>query len=215
VVTLDYRLAPEHPFPAAVDDCLAAYAWVHRNSEELGIAAGRVGVMGDSAGGNLAAVVAQQSLGAAFSPDDVPAPVAQGLIYPALDARLDTDSSRSFQDGFLLTGEVMEFFRNQYVPDRADWEDPRASPIVADDLTGSCPALVVTAGFDPLRDDGVNYAEALRKGGVDVEYRCYQDQIHGFLGAGILPDSLALATEICEAMGQMMRRPAGATGPRS
>jgi len=216
VVAVDYRLAPEHPFPAAVDDSLTAYAWVHHNSEELGIAAGRVGVMGDSAGGNLAAVVAQQSLGvSAFLPDDVPPPVAQGLIYPAVDARLDTDSSRSLQDGFLLTGEVMEFFREQYVPNRSDWEDPRASPLMADDFTGGPPALVVTAGFDPLREDGVNYAEALRKGGVEVEYRCYQDQIHGFLGAGILPDSLALATEVCDAMGQMMRRPVGAVGSRS
>jgi acetyl esterase len=106
----------------------------------------------------------------------------------------------------------MEYFRSQYLPDRSDWEDPRASPILADDFTGLAPALVVTAGFDPLRDDGAHYVEALRKGGVDVEYRCYQDQIHGFLGMGILPDSLALATEVCDAMGTLMRRPPAGDG---
>ena len=203
VVAVDYRLAPEHPFPAAVDDCLAAYRWVHRTGDELGIAPGRVGVMGDSAGGNLAAVVAQRA-----SDGDVPPPVAQGLVYPALDAHLDTESVRSMGDGYFLTRGDMEYFRGEYLPDRSDWDDPRASPLLADDVTGLAPALVVTAGFDPLRDDGARYAEALRKGGVDVEYRCYQDQIHGFMGMGILSDSLALATEVCDAMGILMRRPA-------
>jgi acetyl esterase len=203
VVAVDYRLAPEHPFPAAVDDCLAAYRWVHGNTDELGVAPGRVGVMGDSAGGNLAAVVAQQTR---HGRGGVPAPVAQGLVYPALDSHLDTDSSRSMGEGFFLTRADMEYFRSQYLPHRSDWEDPRASPMLADDVTGLAPALIVTAGFDPLRDDGAGYAEALRKGGADVEYRCYQDQIHGFLGMGILPDSLALATEVCDAMGTLMRR---------
>ena len=212
VVSVGYRLAPEHPFPAAVDDCLAAYAWVHRNGDELGIAAGRVGVMGDSAGGTLAAVVAQQTLG---GPDDVPPPWAQCLIYPASDSHLDTASLRSVGDDFLLTHADMEFFRQQYLPDRSRWNDPRASPLLADDLTGLAPALVVTAGFDPLRDDGLHYAEALRKGGVDVEYRCYHDQIHGFMNMGILPDSFALATEVCDAMGRLMRRSAGVVEPWS
>jgi acetyl esterase len=210
VVAVDYRLAPEHPFPAAVDDCLAAYAWVHHNAEELGIAAGRVGVMGDSAGGNLAAVVAQMTT---RHPFEVPAPVAQGLVYPAVDSRLDTGSLRSVGEGFLLTRDTMEYFRRQYLPDGADWEDPRASPLLAEDLSGLAPALVVTAGFDPLRDDGINYAEALRKGGVTVEYRCFHDQIHGFMGMGILADSLALATEVCDAMGRLMHRPGGADRP--
>ncbi len=209
VVAVDYRLAPEHPFPAAVDDCMAAYAWVQRNAEELGIAAGRVGVMGDSAGGNLAAVVAQQTRDRGDGP---PPPVAQGLVYPAVDSRLDTESLTSMAEGFFLTRGEMEFFRASYLPDRGDWEDPRASPLLADDLDGVAPALVVTAGFDPLRDDGANYAEALRKAGVEVEYRCYHDQIHGFMGMGILADSLALATEVGEAMGRLMRRPTGADG---
>ncbi len=212
VVAVDYRLAPEHPFPTAAEDCLAAYAWVHRNHDELGFAAGQVGVMGDSAGGNLAAMVSQQSAAGA---GDVPPPVAQILVYPAVDARLDTDSFRTLSEGLFLTRADMEYFRGEYLPDRTDWEDPRASPLLADDFTGLPPALVVTAGLDPLRDDGAHYAEALRKGGVDVEYRCYDDQIHGFLGMGILADSLALATEVCDAAGRLVRRAAGSTEPWS
>lgn len=210
VVSVDYRLAPEHPFPAAVDDCLTAYAWVHANSEELGFAPGQVGVMGDSAGGNLAAVVAQQTRDGSTA---VPPPVAQGLVYPAVDAMLSGESLLSMGDGFSLTLPDIERFRGEYLPDPADWEDPRASPLLAGDLAGVAPALVVTAGFDPLRDDGARYAEALRRDGVAVEYRCYQDQIHGFLGMGILPDSLGLATEVCDAMGRLVRRSAGRDVP--
>jgi acetyl esterase len=210
VVSVDYRLAPEHPYPAAVDDCLAAYAWVHSNSGDLGVADGQVGVMGDSAGGNLAAVVAQLTRpGNGSAEGDLPPVVAQGLIYPVVDARLDTESMRSMGEGFFLTRGAMEYFRDRYLPDSADWGDPKASPLLADDVTGVAPALVVTAGFDPLRDDGANYAAVLDKGGVEVEYRCYDDQVHGFMGLGILPDSLALATEVCDAMGMLMRRSAG------
>jgi acetyl esterase len=100
----------------------------------------------------------------------------------------------------------MEFFRACYLVDESQWTDPRVSPLLADDHDGVAPALVVTAGFDPLRDDGAGYAEALRRAGVDVEYRCYDDQVHGFMGMGVLPDSLALATEVGDAMGRLMRR---------
>jgi acetyl esterase len=209
VVAVDYRLAPEDPFPAAVDDALAAYRWVHRHSGELGIARGQVGVMGDSAGGNLAAVVAQETRsGGKASEPDVPTPLVQGLVYPVADARLDTDSMRDLAEGFLLTRESMEYFRGAYLPDRSDWATAKASPLLAPDLAGLAPALVVTAGFDPLRDDGANYAEALRSAGVDVEYRCYDDQIHGFMVMGVLADALALATEVCDSMGRLMRRSA-------
>jgi acetyl esterase len=208
VVSVAYRLAPEDPYPAAVDDALAAYGWVQSHSDELGHVAGQVGVMGDSAGGNLAAVVALETRrGVGTDEPDVPPPVAQGLIYPALDARLDSDSVRSMADGFLLTRDSMEYFRRCYVPG-GGWETVTVSPLLADDHRDLAPALVVTAGFDPLRDDGANYAEALRKSGVEVEYRCYDDQVHGFMGMGILPDSLALATEVCDAMGRLMRRSA-------
>jgi acetyl esterase len=207
VVSVAYRLAPENPFPAAVDDALAAYAWVQRHSDEVGHHEGRVGVMGDSAGGNLAAVVARQTRdGSASGAPDVPPPVAQGLIYPALDARLQSASARSMADRFLLTVDDMEYFRACYLPDRSQWDTARVSPLLADGHGDLAPALVVTAGFDPLRDDGARYAELLEKAGVEVEYRCYDDQVHGFMTMGILPDSLALATEVCDAMGRLMRR---------
>jgi len=201
VVAVDYRLAPEYPFPAAVEDAVAAYAWVQASHAELGTAPGRVGVMGDSAGGNLAAVVALST-----RDGEVPAPVAQGLVYPALDAHLDTASMRAMGEGFFLTREAMEAFRAHYVPDVSDWDDWRASPLLSADKEGVAPALVVTAGFDPLRDDGAGYAEALGSAGVPVEYRCYDDMVHGFFGMGVVPDCLALATEVCAAMGSLMRR---------
>jgi acetyl esterase len=228
VIAVEYRLAPEAPFPAAVDDVLAAYGWVHRHADELGIAPGRVGVFGDSAGGNLAAVIALQTrkggagkqVAQGKDADQVgeraaalyagtPPPVAQGLIYPALSARLDTDSIRTLADGFFLTADSMRLFRSLYLPDPADWERATASPLLADDLSGLAPALVVTAGFDPLHDDGEAYADALAKAGVEVEYRCCDDQVHGFFGMGIIDDSLGLATEICDAMGRMMYRDDG------
>ncbi len=208
VVAVDYRLAPEHPFPAAVDDAVAAYRWVQGNAVALGIDPHRVGVMGDSAGGNLAAVVALEARPGGAVGDDVHPPAAQGLIYPAVDARLDTESLRSLADGFFLTREAMVQARSLYLPDPEDWTAWRASPLLAEDHRGVAPALVVTAGFDPLRDDGSNYAQALRAAGVPVEYRCYDDQVHGFMGMGILPDSLALATEVCDAMGRLLRRSA-------
>ncbi|HEV3282017.1 MAG TPA: alpha/beta hydrolase fold domain-containing protein [Acidimicrobiales bacterium] len=204
VVAVDYRLAPEDPFPAAVDDALAAYCWVHQHHDELGIADGQVGVMGDSSGGNLAAVVAQLArAGTGRAP--APPPIAQGLVYPVVDARLGSESMRSLADGFLLTRAAMEFYRGQYLPDRSLWESPMASPVLAPDLGGLAPALVVTAGFDPLRDDGAAYAQALQRAGVVVEHRRYEDQIHGFMHLGIVADSLALATEVCESMGRLMR----------
>ena len=207
VVAVGYRLAPEDPFPAAVDDAIAAYGWVQRHSDELGHAPGQVGVMGDSAGGNLAAVVALETRpGAASAAADVPPPVAQCLVYPAVDARFDSESMRALSDGFFLTRESMEFFRSSYLPEGTERQSPRASPLLAPDHRGVAPALVVTAGFDPLRDDGANYADALRRSGVDVRYRCYDDQVHGFMGMGFLSDCLALATEICDAMGRLMRR---------
>jgi acetyl esterase len=209
VVAVDYRLAPEHPFPAAVEDALAAYAWVQRSHDELGTAPGQVGVMGDSAGGNLAAVVALETRpGRPAHAPDVPPPVAQGLVYPAVDARLDSPSMDELAEGFFLTRAGMEAYRALYLPDPADWTDLRASPLLAPDHAGVAPAVIVTAGFDPLRDDGRRYAEALRAAGVEVDLRCYDDQIHGFFGMGIIPECLALAIETCDAMGRLMARAA-------
>ncbi|MHB1710416.1 MAG: alpha/beta hydrolase [Acidimicrobiales bacterium] len=225
VVAVDYRLAPEHPFPAAVEDALAAYGWVCGHAEELGISSDRVGVMGDSAGGNLAAVVAllarpggsEPAAGAeviapAAGPPgpapapNVPAPFAQGLIYPSLTTRFDSESMDLYADGFFLTLQGMKNFRGAYLPDRADWESATASPLMAADVRGVAPALVVTAGFDPLHDDGETYAARLKEVGVEVVYRCYDDQVHGFFGMGILADSLSLSTEVCDMMGRLMHR---------
>src|ERR1035437_1578523 len=214
VVAVDYRLAPEDPFPAAVDDALAAYAWVCGHADELRIAEDRVGVMGDSAGGNLAAVVALLTRKGASVPTasavtvapGIPAPFAQGLLYPGLSARFDSESIRIFAEGFFLTLQSMKGFRRAYLPDQADWELAAASPLLADEVDGVAPALVVTAGFDPLCDDGHAYADKLTSAGVEVEYRCYDDQVHGFFNMGILADSLALSIEVCDAMGRMMHR---------
>ncbi len=199
VIAVDYRLAPEHPFPAAIDDAVAAYRWAHQNSAELSIEPGRIGVMGDSAGGNLAAVIAQVT-----RDTDVPPPTAQCLVYPATDALLREPSHETFASGFLLTREAMHWFRAQYLPDPTDWASPLASPIEQENLSGIAPALIITAGFDPLRDEGRRYGERLAEAGVSVRYRCYDDMVHGFFGMGILPGGMAMASEICFAMGAMM-----------
>jgi acetyl esterase len=109
-------------------------------------------------------------------------------------------------DRFFLTREGMEAYRAHYLPDPADYGDVRASPVLCEDLDGLAPAVVVTAGFDPLRDEGATYAGAMAGAGVAVEYRCYDDMVHGFFGMGVVPDCLALATEVCDAMGSVMRR---------
>ena len=199
VVSVDYRLAPEHRFPAAVDDAVAAFRWVQEHHREIGVLPGRVGVMGDSAGGNLAAVVAQQCR------DEDP-PVAQSLVYPATNAHFDSRSHELFAEGFLLTRADVEWYRAQYLPEVATWDAPAASPLLAPDLDGLAPALVVTAGFDPLRDEGAAYAERLSDAGVPCEYRCYDDMVHGFFGMGVLPDGVAVISEICAATGKLMFR---------
>ncbi len=199
VVSVDYRLAPEHPFPAAVDDAVAAYRWVHDRADELGVEPGRVGVMGDSAGGNLAAVVAQVT-----RDTDVPPPTAQCLVYPATDLLMREPSHQLFAEGFFLTKPSMDWYRAQYLPDEADRDSPLASPLEATDLAGICPALVVTAGFDPLRDEGRRYAERLADAGAPVRYRCYDDMVHGFFGMGVLPAGMGMASEICLGMGELM-----------
>jgi acetyl esterase len=179
VVAIDYRLAPEHPFPAAVDDARAALGWAWSNASGLGADPRRVGVAGDSAGGNLAAVVAQ--LGAR---DGRRAPVLQLLIYPATDFSRRRHSRELFADGFLLTDSEMNWFETNYLgPERTHARDPRASPLLAEDLSGLAPALVVTAAFDPLRDEGEEYAEALRKAGTPVILRRFPGFIHGFIAA--------------------------------
>ena len=172
VIAVDYRLAPEDPFPAAVDDAIAASRWVHENAAKLGLDPERIAIGGDSAGGNLSAVVCQQALASGD-----PLPAFQLLIYPATDRSLPTRSGELFSKGFFLVDEDMVWFTESYAP---DVDDVRAAPLRADDLAGLPPAYVTTAGFDPLRDEGELYAEKLAQFGVPVAVRRHDGLIHGF-----------------------------------
>lgn len=176
VVAVDYRLAPEHKFPAATDDATAAYRWLAGQAVSLGLDPDRIVVAGDSAGGTLAAVVAQETR------HEPHPPCLQWLIYPATDLAGDTASHRSCGDGFLLTTADMTWFRTHYLNDATEVDDPRASPLRATDLAGVAPALVFTAGFDPLRDEGRAYAERLQAAGVKMIHREFETLIHGFVG---------------------------------
>jgi acetyl esterase len=205
VLSVDYRLGPEHRFPAAVEDSLAAHAWAHEHGERLGADPDRVAVAGDSAGGNLAAVVAQ--LAAA---GDGPVPAHQALIYPVIDYSLERPSYRLFAEGFFLTREEMHWFRDNYLSGEADRRDPRVSPILARDLSGLAPAHVVTCGFDPLRDEGEDYAARLREAGVPTTLHRESDLVHGFVNAAGLGGRAGEATAaIAAAIGEALAtRPA-------
>lgn len=174
VISVDYRLAPEHPAPAASDDAVAAYRDVIKRAEELSIDPARVAVAGDSAGGNLAAVTALQTR------NDSHPPCYQLLFYPVVDFAEDAPSKDIFAKGFLLEKASMDWFEEHYIPDDLDKRDPRVSPI-HDDLAGAAPALVLTGGFDPLRDEGEAYAAKLKSAGVTVKQRRESSLIHGFL----------------------------------
>jgi len=177
VVAVDYRLAPEHRFPAAADDAYAALLWVAANSPTLGADPSRIVVAGDSAGGNLAAVVAQLARDRAG-----PKLHAQILLYPALDlSRLNRQSMTDFASGFFLTRERMAWLIDQYVPDLPTRSNPMASPLLARNHQGLPPAIMITAQFDPLRDEGEEYAQALRNAGVRVYSRRVEGMIHGFM----------------------------------
>lgn len=195
VISVDYRLAPEYPFPAAVDDCFAATRYVADHADALNISAIAVG--GDSAGGNLAATVALLSVG----DSSISGLVFQLLIYPATDQRCATASHERNGQGYLLTRDAIEYFRRAYLPNEKDWTDWRASPLLAKNLAHVPPALVITAGYDPLRDEGHAYAESLRAAGVPVAYREYPDMVHGFiLFGGVLDTANAAVADCCAAL---------------
>ena len=175
VISVDYRLAPEHRFPAAIDDCFAATVWAAEHAAELGTDASRIAVGGDSAGGNLAAAVALLA-----HERGGPALTHQALIYPVIDRAFDTPSYEANGDGYGLTKRSMQWFWDHYLGPDSDGGDWRASPARAGDLSGLPPALVVTAEFDPLRDEGEAYAERLRQAGVPVTCTRYDGQMHGF-----------------------------------
>jgi len=176
VVSVEYRLAPEHKFPAAVDDCYAATRWVAENASGIGGDPARIAVGGDSAGGNLAAVVAHLARDGGG-----PSLVYQVLIYPATSFVTDMPSRRENAEGYFLTEADMQWFSGHYLRSEADARDPRVSPLEARDFSGLPPALVITAEYDPLRDEGEAYAARLREAGVPAVYTCYEGMIHGFL----------------------------------
>jgi acetyl esterase len=179
VLSLDYRLAPEHPFPAAVEDTVAALAWLSHEAEALGLDARRIAVAGDSAGGGLAAVALHETK------DRLVAPArAQALIYPALDLRGRLPSRKDLADHFPIPQDMIQWFFGHYFGLAWPTADPRAIPSLYEDYTGLPPALIVTAGHDPLRDEGAEYAETLAAAGVPVDYECCEGTIHGFMNMG-------------------------------
>jgi acetyl esterase len=192
VVSVDYRLAPEHKFPTAVDDAIAATKWIAENARQHGIDASRLMVGGDSAGGNLAAVVA-----IAARDGDGPAISGQVLIYPAIDFAMTHPSHSEPETSILLTHSVIRWFRDHYLNGAADAQDWRASPARAKTLIGLPPAYVLTAGADPLRDEGDEYAKRLKEAGVPVTYRHFPGQFHGFFTMGkLLQQANVAASEI-------------------
>jgi len=175
VLAVDYRLAPEHPFPAAAEDAFAAYAWASANAERFGVEPARIGVGGDSAGANLAATACLQA-----REGGAPAPAMQMLIYPVTTAVEELPSRRTFQEGFILTRRDMDWFEDRYLPPGVDRGDPRVSVLQADDLGDLPPAYVATAGFDPLRDEGEAYALRMRDAGVRVALRRHSGLVHTY-----------------------------------
>ncbi len=179
VVSIEYRLAPEHRFPAAVDDVVAAYRYVREHARSFGGRSDRVAVGGDSAGGNLAAVTCLALRDAGEAP-----PLLQALIYPCTDCRRGHASHQHFAEGFFLDRPKLDWFMDHYLGSPEQVEDPRASPLLATRLDGLPPALVLTAGFDPLRDEAFEYVERLREAKVEVEHHCAERLIHGFFNMG-------------------------------
>jgi acetyl esterase/lipase len=211
VLSIAYRLAPEHPFPAALDDAVSALAWARANAASLGADAEAVAVGGDSAGANLSAVLASGELGVA--------PIAQLLIYPATDFDSRRPSHDAFAAGFYLTRADMDAFRDAYLGNTStSLADPRVSPLRASSVVGRPPALLVIAGFDPLRDDGAAYGEALARAGVDVRTMRYPALGHGFVHmTGVAPAAkramVAIAREWSALLGTARERQAPARAP--
>lgn len=192
VLSVDYRLAPDHRFPAGLDDVLAAYRWGRDNAARFGALPGTAAIGGDSMGGNFAAIVPQEMrrLGE-------PQPALQLLIYPAVDVASETASMSTYADAYPLSRPIMDWFMGHYMGPDADPADPRLSPNKTEDLTGLAPAVVITAGFDPLVDQGEAYAKRLQAAGVPVTYRCYDSLAHGFTAfTGAVPAADAACREV-------------------
>ena len=192
VLAVDYRMGPEHRFPCAVDDCFAATRWCRDNATSLGLDRQRMAVGGDSAGCNLAAVVAL----AARDAGDMPLRF-QLLIYPATDMRRQAPSHVTNGQGYLLTSDTIAYFHDHYIADPASDTDWRASPLLHADLGRLPAALVLTAGYDPLRDEGLMYSQRLTESGTRATHVCFERQIHGFITMGRIIDEANVALSIC------------------
>lgn len=197
VFSVEYRLAPEHPFPAGLEDCFSATDWIFKNAGSLSIDPQRIAIGGDSAGANLATVVClrlkEQRTNKGFKVE----PTFQLLIYPVTDLRMQSPSMSQYANGYVLTRDTMAYFRDLYTPDSKDHLDWRASPLLSTDLIGLPPTLVLTAGYDPLRDEGRMYADALSSAGVSTQYVCFERQMHGFILMGGLIDEANMAVQLC------------------
>ncbi len=201
VVSVDYRLAPEQRFPAGLDDMLLAYRWARDHAEDFGAQTGRVAVGGDSMGGNFAAVIAQE-----MRSRGEPQPAMQLLIYPALDVAGEGPAMTIYASAYPLDRDTMEWFMGHYMRPEDSPVDPRLSPIRAEDLTGLAPAVVVTAGFDPLLDQGETYARRLREAKVTVAYRCFDHLPHAFTAfTGVSP----AADQACRDIAHLARQAFG------
>ncbi|MCW9033713.1 MAG: alpha/beta hydrolase [Rhodospirillales bacterium] len=176
IISVDYRLAPEHKFPAAVDDSIAAYLWVRENAASFGGNPDKVGVGGDSAGGNLSAAISQQMI---LTNQRVPD--FQALIYPGINGQMETASHQELKEAYIIPRDRMEWYRDTYINDLSDVADPRFSVNLNQNLQGQPTTFIVTAGFDPLRDEGIEFADALKKTGTLVTHAHYPGQIHAFV----------------------------------
>jgi len=191
VVSVDYRMGPEHKFPAAYEDCVSAFDWTVQNALELGIDSRRIAIGGDSAGGNLSAAACLGLRGRTVQP------AFQMLIYPATLMWPDTASFHANGKGYMLTKESIAYYTENYLRNTEDAKDWRASPQLAESHANLPPAFIMTAGFDPLRDEGLMYANALSKAGVPSQYVCFERQIHGFLTMGRVMDEANTAVSLC------------------
>ena len=191
VVSVEYRCAPEFPFPIPVDDCYSVFSWIASNTSDFGTAPGKIALCGDSAGGNLAASVCLKAKKLSG-----PKICAQLLIYPVIDlSSMETQSYIDYSDGYLLTKEGMQWFREKYLANSQDAFNPLASPILAEDLSGLPSSVIITAEFDPLSNEGASYAERLKSAGVSVTYICYPGLIHAFMYMGNISAAAASAVD--------------------
>lgn len=199
IVSLDYRRGPEHPYPAAAEDAIAAWQWLCANTDRLGLNPARLGVMGDSAGGNLAAVVSQQA-----ARRGLPKPKLQCLLYPTLDLRMTAASITRYGKGYGLTRELVKWFRSHYLESVAQADELMASPGLQDKVADQPVTIMVTA-TDPLRDEGLDYAAKLSAAGVRVTHLDYPRLVHGFIGmSGVLPAARTALEEICQAVHEQL-----------